>query len=318
MSELTPNKDVPLRGKLLNLFFSAIGSLPLWILYGLADIVAFVAGRIIHYRRQVIRDNLQRCFPVMRTKERRNIERKFYHFLGDYFVETLRLGCMDKKEICKRMIFENLEEVNAILSRGESISAYLGHYCNWEWVSSLPLHITPTAVAGQIYHPLENKASDYAFLKIRGHFGATSIDMEKVLITLMDWRRKDIPSIVGYIADQSPNYHAIHFFADFFNNKTASFTGPERLAKTFKTHVFYIDMRRPKRGMYVARFVKMSNDASKETPFSLTQKYYDLLEKSIRREPQYWLWSHRRWKRTEKDFYNYFGKEEGERHLSRP
>ncbi|MDE6577222.1 MAG: lysophospholipid acyltransferase family protein [Muribaculaceae bacterium] len=302
---------------MLSFLFSAIGSLPLWILYGIADIVAFLAGRVVGYRRKVIRENLDRCFPEMPLEERRRIERKFYHFLGDYFVETMKLGRMSRKEMMKRMKFENLEEVNEILAKGDSVSAYLGHYCNWEWVSSLPLHLNPGPVAGQIYHPLENKASDYAFLKIRGRFGAVSINMEEVMTVLREWKRQGQTSIVGYIADQAPNFHAIHYFADFFGIETAAFTGPERLSKTFKTAVYYIDMRRPKRGQYIARFVKMSDDGSKESPFALTQKYYDLLEATIRRAPQYWLWSHRRWKRTKDDFFKRFG-EKAAFHLTRP
>ncbi|MDE6443981.1 MAG: lysophospholipid acyltransferase family protein [Muribaculaceae bacterium] len=305
-------------GRALSLIFSIIGSLPLWILYGIADIVAFLVGYVVGYRRGVIRDNLNRCFPEMTDKQRRKIERKFYHFLGDYFVETLRLGRMSEKEIRKRMKFENMEEVNEWLAQGKSISVYLGHYCNWEWVSSMPLHVINGAIGGQIYHPLESKSANYAFLKIREHFGAYSIDMDHVMRVLMNWHREKIPAMIGYIADQTPNFHAIHYFADFFGQETATFTGPERLAKTFSTPVFYIDMHRPKRGYYVGRLIKMSDDGSKESPFSLTQKYYNLLEKSIRRAPQYWLWSHKRWKRTREDLISHFGKEEAERHLRRP
>ncbi|MDE6299261.1 MAG: lysophospholipid acyltransferase family protein [Muribaculaceae bacterium] len=305
-------------GKLLSLLFSAIGSLPLWLLYGVADVVAFLAGSVIGYRRKVIWENLERCFPDMTDKERRGIERKFYHFLGDYFVETLRLGRMSRKEILKRMRFENMEEVNEILKSGRSITLYLGHYCNWEWVSSMPLHMPPGTIGGQIYHPLESAASDYAFLKIRDHFGACSINMEQVLPVMMGWHRKGIISMVGYISDQAPHYHGIHYIADFFGCETPTYTGPERLSKTFKTVVYYLNMSRPKRGYYVGRFIKMSDDASKERPFELTQKYYNLLEENIKEAPQYWLWSHRRWKRTKEDFFKCYGEEDALRRLRRP
>ncbi|MDE6226462.1 MAG: lysophospholipid acyltransferase family protein [Muribaculaceae bacterium] len=311
-------KNITFGGRALSFLFSSIGSLPLWILYGLADVVAFLAGRIVGYRRKVIRENILRCFPDMTEKDLKKTERDFYRFLGDYFVETLHLGAMSSKEITKRMRFENIEEINRLLSEGKNITIYLGHYCNWEWVSSLPLHLTGNSKAGQIYHPLENAASDYAFLKIRGRFGAVSIDMEKVLPSLMEWRREGIPSIVGYISDQAPHYHGIHYIADFFGTETPTYTGPERLAKTFKTAVYYLDLQRPRRGYYVGNFVKMSDDASKEPPFSLTQQYYTLLEMSIRRAPQYWLWSHRRWKRTREDFIRYYGEEDALRRLRRP
>lgn len=312
------NKENSLGGRWLSYLFSAIGSLPLWLLYGVADIVAFLAGFVIGYRRKVIRENLERCFPEMTEKERKSIERKFYRFLGDYFVETLRLGRMSRKEILKRMRFENMEEVNEILKSGRSITVYMGHYCNWEWVSSMPLHMEPGTIGGQIYHPLESAAADYAFLKIREHFGAYSINMEQVLPVMMGWHRKGIQSMVGYISDQAPHYHGIHYIADFFGCETPTYTGPERLAKTFKTAVYYINMSRPKRGYYVGRFIKMSDDASKEPPFELTQKYYDLLEANIKTAPQFWLWSHRRWKRTKEDFFKCYGEEDALRRLRRP
>lgn len=305
-------------GKLLSGLFKAVGVLPLWMLYGVADVVALLAGGLVGYRRKVIRENLEKCFPEKSEKELRRIERRFYRFLGDYFVETLHLGTMSKRAIMKRMKFENMEEVNAILRGGGSVTLYLGHYCNWEWVSSLPLHMPTAAKGGQIYHPLENAASDYAFLKIRGRFGATSIDMEDVLPTLMGWRKEKVASMIGYISDQAPHYHGIHYIADFFGLETPTYTGPERLAGMFSTAVYYVDMSRPKRGYYTGRFVKMSSDASKEPRFALTQRYYDLLEATIRRAPEYWLWSHRRWKRTREDFYRYYGEEDAKRRLRRP
>lgn len=310
--------NATLGGRMLSLLFSIIGRMPFRLLYGIADIVAVIGGRVIGYRRKVVRGNLERCFPEMTPEERIDIERKFYHFLADYFVETMRLGVMSKKEIEQRMVFENFDELNETLKEGGSITLLLGHYCNWEWVSSMPLHMLQGSIGGQIYHPLESKASDYAFLKIRNHFGAVSIDMGDVLNQLLRWRRSGQVSIVGYIADQVPNYFSIHYFADFFGQETASFTGPERLAKMFRNKVYYLEMSRPRRGYYKGRFVKMSDDASKETPFGLTQKYYDLLEANIRQAPQYWLWSHRRWKRTREEFIKIFGEEEVARHLSRP
>ncbi len=309
---------IPFTGRLLSALFSLIGSVPLGLLYIFSDFLSVVAGRLIGYRRKVIRDNLSRCFPEMTPDQRLQIERKFYKFLADYFVETMRLGRMSKKEIEKRMVFENFEVLNDDLRSGKCITLYLGHYCNWEWVSSMPLHMLEGSIGGQIYHPLESAASDYAFLKIRDRFGADSIAMGNILNQLLKWRKEKQLSIVGYIADQVPNYFSVHYFADFFGQETASFTGPERLAKMFHTSVYYLDMSRPKRGYYSGRFVKMSDDAAKEKPFYLTQKYYDLLEENIRRAPQYWLWSHRRWKRTKEEFIKFFGEEEVKRHLSRP
>ncbi len=301
---------------MLSGLFSAVGSLPLWVLYGISDITALLAGGIVGYRRKVIRENLSTCFPEKGEKELRKIEKGFYRFLGDYFVETLRLGRMSAKEMRRRMRFEGAEEVNRCLNEGKDVTLYLGHYCNWEWLSSIPLHITADAYTGQIYHPLENNAADEAFLKIRGHFGATSVEMGDTLLTLRRWRHEGKPSIVGYIADQSPLFNGVRYFADFLHHDTPAFTGPERLSRMLHAAVFYCDVSRPKRGEYLCRYVKMTDDATTLPKFELTRLYYELLEKSIRRQPPFWLWSHRRWKRTRQDFYNYFGEEEAKKRLT--
>lgn len=301
---------------MLSGLFGAVGSLPLGVLYAVSGCVAFLAGSVLGYRRKVIRGNLESSFPEKSRKELRRIEKEFYRFLSDYFVETLRLGRMSEKEIRRRMRFEGEDEVNRLLDSGQNVSLYLGHYGNWEWLSSIPLHITDKAETGQIYHPLENRASDEAFLRIRGHFGATSIKMKDTLPTLLRWRKEGKPSITGYIADQVPLFNGVHYFADFLNHDTPVFTGPERLSRMLHAAVFYCDITRVRRGEYLCRYVKMTDDAATLPQFELTRKYYELLEANIRRQPPYWLWSHRRWKRTRQDFYNYFGEEEARKLLS--
>lgn len=289
-------------GRLLSTLFSAVGLLPLRVLYGLSDTVAFLAGRIVGYRRKVIRKNLTLSFPDKDLKDLRKIERDFYRFLGDYFVETLKLGRMSEDNIKSRMRFENEEEVRHYLDAGRNVTLYLGHYCNWEWMSSIPLHFDKELHMGQIYHPLESKAADEAFLKIRGHCGATSIKMADTLPTLMKWRREGKPFMVGFIADQVPLFEGMHYFADFLHQETPTFTGPERLSRMFDSVVFYCDIRRDKRGYYTCRYVKMTDNPKSLPQFKLTQKYYDMLAESIDRQPALWLWSHNRWKRTKTDF----------------
>ncbi len=300
----------------LNALFGAIGSLPLWFLYRVSGCIAFVFGRVAGYRRKVIRRNLANSFPEKSEKERREIERGFYSFLCDYFVETLKLGRMSRRQILRRMKFEGFDEVNSYLNAGQNVSLLLGHTGNWEWISSIPLHMPEGMKGGQIYHPLENEAADEAFLKIRGRFGAYSIKMRDTLPTIMKWRREGKPFMIGYIADQAPLLDAIHYFADFLNQDTPALTGHERLSRMLHAAVFYCDVSRPKRGEYLCRFVKITDDAASLPQFELTSIYYRMLEESIRRNPTIWLWSHNRWKRTRKMFLDCFGPEESARRLS--
>lgn len=275
-----------------------ISLLPLRALYLLADVLAGLMHTVIRYRRRVTRDNLTHCFPEMPMKEIRRTERRFYRFLADYFVETLKLASMSEKEMRRRMRFEGLDEVNADLRRGRCVSLFLGHYGNWEWVSSMPLHLWRGAHPCQIYHHLHNRTAAYIFEKLRTRFGATNIPMEDTLTVIgHDWR-DGVPNICGYIADQSPKYASLHHFVQFFGRETAVLTGTERISRLVHAPVYYCEMTRPSRGRYVCRFIRMTDDASALPKFELTDDYWRRLEAQIRREPYLWLWSHRRWKHT--------------------
>lgn len=275
-----------------------VSLLPLRVLYLLADVLAGLMHTVIRYRRRVTRDNLTHCFPEMSLKEIRRTERRFYRFLADYFVETLKLASMSEKEMRRRMRFEGLDEVNADLRRGRCVSLFLGHYGNWEWVSSMPLHLWRGAHPCQIYHHLHNRTAAYIFEKLRTRFGATNIPMEDTLTVIgHDWR-DGVPNICGYIADQSPKYASLHHFVDFFGRETAVLTGTERISRLVHAPVYYCEMTRPRRGRYVCRFIRMTDDASALPKFTLTDDYWRRLEAQIRREPYLWLWSPRRWKHT--------------------
>lgn len=295
---------------------SAVGHIPLRILYLISDCLSFLAGSVVRYRHKVVRRNLRNSFPEKSDREIGRIERKFYRFLGDYVVETLRLGVMSRKEIERRMRFEGQEEVNRYLEAGRNVTLYLGHYGNWEWLSSIPLHTPAGIPTGQIYHALENRTFNQLFLGIRSHFGATSIEMNDTLQTMMRWRREGKPSIIGYIADQTPRFDTVHYFADFLNQETAAFTGPERLSRMFDAVVFYCDITRPRRGEYVCRYVKMTDNVGDVPKFELTRRYFELLEGTIRRRPELWLWSHNRWKRHRDQLVYLYGEEGAARRLS--
>lgn len=289
--------------------------LPLRLLYPIADIAAGMLHSVIRYRRKVVGRNLKESFPHRSDKELRSIERRFYRWLCDYGVETIKLATMSRRQMQRRMRFEGIEAVNSYLKAGRHVSLYLGHYCNWEWVSSMPLSLYPHRVkAAQIYHPLENRVSDEIFLRLRSRFKANSVAMADTLRTLARWRHDGEATVTGYIADQVPGYPSAHYWTDFLRHDTPVFSGAERLSRAMHAAVFYIDMRRDCRGRYTARFIEMSPDATREPEFLLTERYFRMLELTIERAPEFWLWSHRRWKRTREGFHReYPGKPIAER-----
>ena len=280
--------------------------LPLRIHYIISDFLFWLLYKVIGYRRRVVWKNLSASFPEKSEAELKEIERGFYHFLCDYFVETVKMMTISKKEIKRRIVYKGIKDLDEVIESGQSIALYLGHYCNWEWVTSMPLWVTPKVQCGQIYHPLENKYFDKLLLRSRQRLDALCISMQDTLREVVRYKREGQPIMIGYISDQAPNWVNIHHWVDFLNQDTPVFTGTERIVKKMNHAVFYVDMRRIKRGYYEAEFKLMTRDPKELEDFKLTDMYFDMLEKSIRRAPEFWLWSHNRWKRTRKEFNERF------------
>ena len=232
-------------------------------------------------------------------------------------METIKLFSMSERQIRRRMVFEGHEAINADFSKGQSVGLYLGHYCNWEWITSLPLWTSPEGKCAQIYHPLENVWFDRLFLRLRERFGAKCIPMAETLRRLVGYRKEGQPIVLGYISDQIPFWNNIHHWLDFLHHDTPVLTGAERLMRQLGESVYFADISRPRRGYYVCRFVKMADNASKTVEkgttnqWPLTDRYFQMLEECIRRQPECYLWTHNRWKRTHEEYNIRLDKETG-------
>lgn len=276
--------------------------LPMWVHYLISDGIYVIVYHLVGYRKKLVRKNLSDSFPEKSEAEIIRIEKDFYRWFCDYFVETIKLLTISRQELRRRMVFKGAELVNELTENGQSCAVYLGHYCNWEWITSLPLWVTPKAQCGQIYHVLENSEFDKLFLKLRQRMGAVCIPMAETLRKLAEYRQQRQPVVIGYISDQVPFWNNIHHWCPFLNHDTPVLTGTERLARSAGHAVFYIDVERPKRGHYVAEFKLIARDPKQTEDYQLTDAYFTLLEASIRRAPQFWLWTHNRWKRTHEEF----------------
>ena len=261
-----------------------------------------LAYHILHYRQKVVRQNIRESFPEKTVHEQVAIERSFYHWFCDYIVESIKLLTMSERQIRKRMVFKGTDIVDQIVSEGQSCAVYLGHYCNWEWITSLPLWVSPQAQCGQIYHAIENPSFDRLFLKLRQRFGAVCIPMAETLRRIIKYRQEGQPVVIGYIGDQVPYWNNIHHWCQFLNHDTPVLTGTERLVRQTGHAAFYMDVRRIRRGYYEAEFQLISREPNKLEQYELTDEYFRRLEQSIHRDPACYLWSHNRWKRTREEF----------------
>lgn len=270
--------------------------LPFRVLYILSDILYIPLYYIVRYRLKVVRKNLKNSFPDKDKKELRKIEKEFYHHLCDYFVETIKLLHVSDKEIQQRVIFKDMDIVKDLMKGNKSCIMFLGHYGNWEWVPSITLQFSDNTLLGQIYRPLKNKGFDDLFLKLRSRFGSISIPKNNTLRSMIEFKKENKKVLIGFISDQTPSRINIHYWTTFLNQDTPVYTGVERIAKKTGFTVTYLDVVKTGRGRYECTVKLITANPESEPEFVITERYINEIEKTILRNPAYWLWTHKRWK----------------------
>ena len=285
-------------------FVYTLSLLPLRALYCISDMLYPIVRFIIRYRREVVEKNLIMAFPDMTRKERKEIERKFYHCFCDYFFETIKLLSISEKKLAKHLEYIGGELFDETFERGQNAALMFGHYCNWEWTATIGMcsKRRNEVMFGAVYHKLKSKIADRLFIKIRKAHGATPVKKSRILRYLMRIKQENRRALFGYISDQSPKWQNIHLWIKFLNNDTPVFTGGERIMRKFNDSVFYLDMKRPKRGKYVFTIQPMFINAKETEEFEITREYFRRLEVNINEHPEFYLWSHNRWKRTKEEY----------------
>ncbi len=268
--------------------------LPLWMLYRISDLLFLLVYFVVRYRRKVVRENLSRSFPDRSKQERRLIERRFYRFFCDYAVETIKLLTISEAEMRRRMKVFGCEEMDAELDRQSFCFLMLGHYGNWEWLSTIALWSKHNC--GQLYTPLHNATFDRVFYDMRSRFGTENISKYNALRRILSLKSEGIPSHIGFITDQSPRPNSIHDWMTFLHQDTPIFTGAERIGKKVGAAAYFIRVTRPRRGYYECHLERLTSDMREFADYELTELCMRRLEAEINEVPHLWLWTHRRWK----------------------
>lgn len=299
--------------KIVYSIFYVLSLLPFRVLYGISDFFYLIMYHIVGYRKKVVRKNLSSSFPEKTSQELKEIERGFYHWLCDYFVETLKLLTVSDETLLKHIEFRNAEQIEEYYDKGQTCAAILGHYCNWELLSATGLAFKrhKEAVCGLIYHPLRSKIFDMLFKDIRQSKGGVCIPKQDILRYLVRYKREKRMWLFGYISDQSPKYLNIHCWLPFLNHDTPVFTGGEKIMKKMNDAVFYVDMQRPERGKYICTFRLITDKPAEMQENEITKIFFEMLENTIKRDPRLYLWTHDRWKRNHEHFDKYYVMENG-------
>lgn len=275
-------------------FLFLISLLPFTALFVISDILNFFIQHIFRYRRKVIFDNLHHAFPEKTENEIKNIARKFYRHLTDIILEGVKMHGMNEKEMRKRVKFIGLEQIDKLYNQNKSVLVLSMHHNNWEWTSGLQLHIKHQAIT--IYNPIRgNQALENFILHSREKWGGKCVPVHKAGRKVLELNRIGKPTLLGLVADQTPPSTSKNWFI-FLNRETPFFSGPEIIAKRTNQPIFFHQIRKTGRGKYEMIFTPIFENPKEVESKEILLHYVRKVEKVIREEPEYYLWSHRRWK----------------------
>ncbi len=269
--------------------------LPFRLLYGISDGLYYIIYYIIRYRKKVVFYNLQLTFPDKTASERRQIAKKFYRHFADLIVEMIKAFHMPLKQMQKRFVFNNPGLINQMTEQGKQVVLVGAHYGNWEWVFSLAPLVEAEPMA--TYLKINNPYFEHLMLKNRSRFGGRLVETKQLRKTLENYQNSGKKFILGLLADQSPQRHRAKYWRNFLGQaEIPFFTGPEDLAKKYDAAFIYMRTNKIKRGHYTIDFELITTEPQTYPDYQLTDIYIDKLEKMIKAQPAYYLWTHNRFK----------------------
>jgi len=271
-----------------------ISILPFRLFYLFSDFVYFLVYRVIGYRKRVVRENLLLTFPNLSDAERKNIEKKFYQHMCDMFLETIKTMSISAEEMDKRFQVTNIELVQDYAKKGKSVILVASHYASYEWLLTINKKIGFQGVA--IYKKVANAYFDKLVRKIRSKYGTELIETRKAIPTMAQNQRDGILSMYGLASDQSPKLDRIFHSMKFMGIEVPVHTGAEMLAKKYDLSVIMVKVKKIARGYFEATFLSIADNPNDYENFDITEKYLREVEQQILEAPEYYLWTHKRWK----------------------
>ncbi|MCR4811601.1 MAG: lysophospholipid acyltransferase family protein [Bacteroidales bacterium] len=269
--------------------------LPLWVLYLLGDLIYPVVYHVVRYRRKVTRANLTKSFPDKSEKEIKRIEKAYYRHICDLLAEGVWGLRATPAQLLKRYHIVNAELLRPYYEAGRSVIIMSAHYNNWEMmIASLNFQLLHHGVG--VGKHIVQKPFGRLLTQKRARYGTEIVDNTDVRQVMEFYDRYHVPTAWMMLGDQSPSDRKKCLWTRFLNQETAFIFGSEHFAKKYDYPVFYYEVRKVVRGYYEVRFEPLALNPQEEKDGDITRRYAARLEKTIAENPQYWLWSHRRWK----------------------
>lgn len=277
------------------IFILPLSYLPLRVIYLLTDLFFVLLISIVPYRKKVIQTNLRNSFPEKSNKEINQLTRKFYWHFTDILAEGVKNLSISESALKRRFKVKNPELMQELHSKNKSALLVSGHYNNWEWLITSQNFLFPHQAMG-IGMPLTSKFWDKKINTRRERFGMQVVHGKnfKERIEL----NKKIPVAILVLSDQSPGDSRKSYWMEFLNQQTAVLFGAEQMAHQYHFSVVFFHTRKVKRGYYELELKLITDTPSEMNWGEITEEHTHQLERAILEKPAYWVWSHKRWKRT--------------------
>jgi KDO2-lipid IV(A) lauroyltransferase len=274
-----------------------ISILPFRLFYFFSDFVFFVIFYLVGYRKKVVWENLSRAFPDKTKVEIKRIQKNFYRHMCDMFLEMVKTLNLSKEELKERYKIVNIEVLQEIIKR-KSVLIVCSHYANWEWNVSINNYVNAKGYA--VYQKIGNSYFDDLIKKIRAKWNTTLITQQETVKTVYRNVQNGVISVYGMVSDQSPQVNRAQYWNEFMGVKVPIFIGPESMARKFDLAVVFLKVSKVKRGYYQAEFIPITTAGKETENYEITDQFLRLTEDQIREKPEYYLWTHKRWKHRNK------------------
>ena len=281
----------------MNFLFKIIilfSKLPLRILYWLSDFIFVILYFVVGYRKKVVFQNLKNSFPEKSDSELKIIRKKFYHNFCDYLVETLKSFTITSHELRVRVQYLNQDIFHEAKAENKNVILLAGHIFNWEWFNAFAT-VVPQEKSFPVYRKVQNSFWEEKIKGIRNRFGNTALEAKEVIRHILR-NPNDGNSVYMFVADQSPHVSEVSFGLNFLNQKTPAFIGYDKLSTRMDLAFVFCEMKKVKRGYYQINYYRIYPDGEKFVEYEVVKKFHKLLENTINKRPDNYLWSHRRWK----------------------
>ena len=274
-----------------------VSILPFRLLYAVSELLYILMYHIFRYRKQTVKDNLRLVFPEKSDLEIKTITKKFFHHFCDMILESIKSMNISLKSMKARYTFKNLDIIKDFEKQNKSIVLMCAHYGSWEWIFILQTYTSHRGYG--IYKRLQNKYFDRLIKSIRARYNSYLITTKDTFKVLEEAKKNGILSMNGFASDQSPKKNKAHHWNEFMGIKVPVHTGAEMLAKKLDMPIVFFAVERKKRGYYEATFQTLAENPTDFKDYEITDKFLKLVEKQIHEAPEYYLWTHKRWKHRE-------------------